>query len=75
MELYKTLGVLNDILREHIPVPEIRTCELGSGFSQVISTLNTSPFITPTPEYPYVSLRPCSLSFFGAVLIPPVVIS
>ena len=55
MELYRTLGVLDDILREHIPVPEIRTCELGSGFSKVISVFNTSPYMTPTPECPYVS--------------------
>ena len=55
MELYRTLGVLDDILREHIPVPEIRTCELGSGFSKVISVLNTSPYMVPTPACPYVS--------------------
>jgi hypothetical protein len=58
MELYRTLGVLDDILREHIPVPEIRNCELGSGFSQVISVLNTSPYMVPTPECPYVSSSP-----------------
>jgi len=56
MELYRTLGVLDDILREHVPVPEIRTCELGSGFSKVISVFNTSPYMVPTPECPYVSL-------------------
>ena len=55
MELYRTLGVLGDILREQIPVPEIRTCELGSGFGEVISIFKTSPYITPTPECPYVS--------------------
>ncbi|KAF9644831.1 hypothetical protein BDM02DRAFT_3149779 [Thelephora ganbajun] len=55
MELYRTLGVLDDILREHIPVPEIRTCELGSGFSQVISVFNTSPYMVPTPECPYLN--------------------
>jgi len=55
MELYRTLGVLDDILREHIPVPEIRTCELGSGFKQVISVFDTSPYMVPTPECPYVS--------------------
>jgi len=55
MELYRTLGVLDDILREHIPVPEIRTCELGSGFDQVISVFDPSPFMVPTPECPYVS--------------------
>lgn len=64
MELYRTLGVLEDILREHIPVPEIRTCELGSGFSQVISVFNTSPYMAPTPECPYVSL-----SFFPGYLV------
>ena len=48
------MGVLDDILREHIPVPEIRTCELGSGFSQVVSVVNPSPYLAPTPECPYV---------------------
>ena len=55
MELHRTLSVLDDILREHIPVPEIRTCELGSGFSQVISVFDPSPFMVPTLECPYMS--------------------
>jgi len=54
MELYRTLGVLDDILREHILVPDMRTCELGSGFNQVISIFNMSPHMAPTPECPYV---------------------
>lgn len=56
MELYRTLGLLPDILKAAIPFPRVLDCEVGKGIGSEAPFLSGLPQAQPTPDFPYVRI-------------------
>lgn len=55
IELYRALGVLEDIQKIAVPLPVIKTCAVGQGEKDVLGISDVFPYLEPTASRPYVS--------------------